>query len=106
MNDARWPQDFDPTDPDLADETCQVCGEPASYAITLDARSRSEFATMLMLCKVCEHYVASENLDSLIARSPDASADNDRFAEALITHREQAIAFDLGPGFDSPDSWD
>lgn len=106
MNDVRWPRDFDPTDPDLADETCRVCGEPASYAITLDAKTPTEFASLLMLCKVCEHYVAGENVDSLIARSPDASAETDHLAEALITHRAQAIAFDLGPGLDSPDSWD
>lgn len=99
------PADFDPTDSDLADEICRVCGEPASFAIMLDARVPAEIAAMEFLCKVCEHYVDTTNVDSLIARSADPSEATDRLAEALIGHREQAIAFDLGPGLDSPDDW-
>lgn len=100
------PRDFDPTDPDLADETCRMCDEPASYALGLDATTPTEFATMVMLCKVCEHYVDTQNIDSLIARSADPSESTDLLAQTLIGHRDKAIPFDLGPGLDSADNWD
>lgn len=106
MNDSPWSSDFEPANPDNADETCRVCGEPASYVITLDTAVRGDAAPTLMLCKVCEHYVERENLDSLIARSSDASEETDRLAEVLIGHRSRAIPLHPDTGNDSLDSWD
>lgn len=104
MNDSPWSGEYEPVDPDSADETCRVCGEPASFVVTLDAAARGEFAATLMLCKVCEHYVERENLDSLIARSSDASEATDRLAEVLIGHRTRAVR--LANEHDSLDNWD
>ena len=94
---------FDPTDPDLGDALCRVCGEPASLAAALNPKGREEFGTPLMLCKVCSHYVEAKNIDSLIARSPDASERTDRLAEALVRHTVSTMPFQLGP---EPDPWD
>jgi len=104
MNDSSWPVDFDPTDPELAEETCRVCGEPASFALFLDAAAAGAFGSPAMVCKVCEHYVGLHDLDSLIARSPDAGEETDRLAGALIGHSSSAVAFQHG--YDTHDSWD
>lgn len=105
MTDSPWHGDFDPTDPDLADETCRVCGEPASFAIFMAASGGQDTHVPTMVCKVCEHYVELQSLDSLIARSPDASEATDQLAETLIAHRAQAVEFQL-PGYDPHDVWD
>jgi len=104
MTDAPWQGTFDPNDPDLADETCQVCGEPASFAIFTASEGQAVLVPT-MICKVCEHYVEQQRLDSLIARSPDASEATDELAERLIAHRAQAVEFQL-PGYDPNDVWD
>lgn len=109
MSDSTWSGDFeraDPADPDSADETCRVCGEPASFAIDLDAAVQGEFAATLMLCKVCEYYAEGKNLDSLIARSSDASAETDRLAEVLIGHRSQATRLQPESEDGPLDTWD
>lgn len=106
MNDSPWHRDSEPDDHDGADETCVVCAEPASFAIDLDAAGQGELAATLLLCKVCEHYVERENLDSLIARSSDASEETDRLAEVLIRHRSRAIPLHPEVGDDALDSWD
>ncbi len=104
MTDSLWPADFDPTDPDLLDAVCRMCEEPASYAIILRGAAEQSIGSMVMLCKVCEHYLSGQHLDALVARSPDASAETDLLAEAIIRDSVQVVPFQLGA--ETPDTWD
>ncbi|KQY64646.1 MULTISPECIES: hypothetical protein [unclassified Nocardioides] len=92
---------FDASDPDLLDAVCRMCEEPASFAVMLRGAAAEELSDRVMLCKVCEHYASGGQVDSLIARSSDASAETDRVAEMIIRDLDQSVPFDLDlPGAD------
>jgi hypothetical protein len=86
---------FDASDPDLLDAVCRMCEEPASFAILLHGAAAQELGGRVMLCKVCDHYASNAQLDSLIARSADASAETDLVAEAIIRDLDQSVPFEV-----------
>lgn len=104
MTDSLWPADFDPTDPDLLDAVCRMCEEPASFAVVLRGAAERTIGPMVMLCKVCQHYAGLEDLEALVARSPDPSAETDELAEGIIRGQVHTVAFQLGA--ETPDTWD
>ncbi len=78
-----------------------MCEEPASFAVMMRGAALGELGDRVMLCRVCEHYASHGQVDSLIARSSDPSADTDRVAELIIRDLDQSVPFDLDlPGAD------
>ncbi|CAN5401330.1 hypothetical protein BH09ACT10_BH09ACT10_06990 [soil metagenome] len=81
---------FDPTDLDLADALCSVCEEPASFAVEVSA------GDPVLVCKVCAHYIVTDDEDSLVARSADPSAATDDLARELLAASDALVPFQIG----------